>query len=503
MPGTSILSPLHLAEIAAVTFVVYLIGLTVYRLHFSPIAKFPGPRLAALTLWYEFYHDVVRGGQYVFKIQELHEQYGPIVRINPHELHVKDLDFYDVLYSGPGQKRDKWGWATEMFGNSSSGFGTVSHDLHRLRRNALNPFFSKQAIGRMEPLIRTLIEKLCVRFEGCQQTGESVNTLHAYAALTSDVITAYCFGTSYGCLDDPSWKWEWPQAMVESTRACHLNKQFKWVFPAMQATPEWIVRKLNPAVMHLINVQKDLAHQISTMMSGTPPKNEEPNIFRELINGNLPASEKSLARLVDEGQTMISAGQETSSFFLQQASYFILADADVHARLKAELFQAIPDPTSIPSLARLENLSYLNAVVQEVHRFSHGVVGRLERVSPDEPVQYEDWVIPAGTPVSMTSLLQHRDPEKFPSPMQFDPERWLGQSDNARLDRYLVPFSKGTRQCLGINLATAEIYLTLATVFRRFDMELYGTTERDAEIVHDFFIPHGHQDSKGVRVVFK
>lgn len=169
---------------------------------------------------------------------------------------MKDPEFYDVLYSGPGQKRDKWAWAVEMFGNSSSGFGTVSHDLHRLRRNALNPFFSKQAIGRMEPLIRSMIEKLCARFELLQKSGEPVETLHAYAALTTDIITTYCFGTSYGCLEDPNWKWEWPQAMVESTRGCHLNKQFKWVFPAMQATPEWIVQKVNPPVMNLINFQK-------------------------------------------------------------------------------------------------------------------------------------------------------------------------------------------------------------------------------------------------------
>lgn len=181
---------------------------------------------------------------------------GPIIRINPYELHVKDPEFYDVLYSGPGQKRDKWIWAVDMFGNSESGFGTVPHDLHRLRRNALNPFFSKQAIGRMEPLIRSLIEKLCTRFEQFQQTGEPVKVLDAFAALTTDVITSYCFGTSYGCLNDPNWKSEWPQAMVESTRSCHINKQFKWLFPAMKATPEWIVQLINPPIMNIINFQK-------------------------------------------------------------------------------------------------------------------------------------------------------------------------------------------------------------------------------------------------------
>jgi cytochrome P450 len=433
---------------------------------------------------------------------------GPIIRINPYELHVRDPDFYDVLYSGPGQKRHKWWWSVEMFGNSTSMFGTVSHDLHRLRRNALNPFFSKQAITRMEPLIRELLEKLCKRFEGFRETGEPVDTLKAYAALTTEIITRYSFDTSYGCIEDPDWKWEWPEAMVESTKGAHLNKQFKWVFPAMQATPEWIVKRVNPPVMNLINFQKDLARQISGLMENKASPNTKTlpshrTIFDELINSELlPAHEKTLPRLVDEGQTMIAAGQETTSFFLKTTTYHILANKNIYKKLKAELKQAIPDGSAIPPLARLEELPYLRAVVQEGHRFSHGVVGRLERISPDKPLQYRDWVIPPGTPIAMTSLLQHRDPSKFPDPLIFSPERWLNPGSE-RLERYLVPFSKGTRQCMGINLATAEIYLTLAMVFRRFDLVLFETSEYDADIVHDFFIPHGHADSKGVRVVFQ
>ena len=224
-------------------------------------------------------------------------------------------------------------------------------------------------------------------------------------------------------------------------------------------------------------------------------------VFHELINSDLPSEEKTLPRLVDEGQTMIAAGQETSSFFLKTTTYHILANPEIHSKLKAELRQAIPDPASIPPLAQLEQLPYLHAIIQEGHRLSYGVVGRLQRISPDKPLQYQDWTIPAGTPVSMTALLQHMDPSKFSNPTTFSPDRWLNSPDKA--EKYLVPFSKGTRQCMGINLATAEIYLTLATVFRRFDMELYETTARDAEIAHDYFIPHGHADSKGVRVVFK
>lgn len=54
----------------------YLLGLAIYRLCFHPLASFPGPKLAAMTQWYEFYFDGVKGGKYLFKIAELHQEYG-------------------------------------------------------------------------------------------------------------------------------------------------------------------------------------------------------------------------------------------------------------------------------------------------------------------------------------------------------------------------------------------------------------------------------------------
>ncbi len=110
----------------------------------------------------------------------------------------------------------------------------------------------------------------------------------------------------------------------------------------------------------------------------------------------------------------------------------------------------------------------------------------------------------------MTSTLMHLNPAIFPSPHEFRPERWL---NDPRLDRYLVPFSKGSRQCLGINLAHTELYLCLACVFRQYgvhgqqnpsgEMELYKTTKEDVEIQYDLFVAIPKADSKGVRVLLK
>ena len=56
--------------------VVYVVGVALWRLQLSPLAKFPGPRIAALSLWYEFYYDVVGRGTYIWRIKKMHDQYG-------------------------------------------------------------------------------------------------------------------------------------------------------------------------------------------------------------------------------------------------------------------------------------------------------------------------------------------------------------------------------------------------------------------------------------------
>lgn len=71
---TNLLSWRHIAVMAA----VYFASLAFYRLFLHPLAQFPGPKLAAITLYYEAYYDVVQNGQYTFKIAEMHKKYGRI-----------------------------------------------------------------------------------------------------------------------------------------------------------------------------------------------------------------------------------------------------------------------------------------------------------------------------------------------------------------------------------------------------------------------------------------
>lgn len=83
----------------------------IYRLYLSLVASFPRAKLAVLTFWYEFYYDVVKEGQYTWKIAQFHDQSRPVVRINPFEIHINDPDFYDEVYVSPAKRMTKaWSW---------------------------------------------------------------------------------------------------------------------------------------------------------------------------------------------------------------------------------------------------------------------------------------------------------------------------------------------------------------------------------------------------------
>lgn len=243
------------AIVAIGGWILYLLGLAVYRLYFSPISKIPGPKLAALTLWYEFYYDVVKQGRYTWRIGEMHEKYGPIVRINPYEVHINDPDYYNEIYTGPSKRREKWAWSANMFGTSSSFFSAISHDLHRRRRAPFNPFFSRASVQKLEYMIKDVVGQLCSRLEGFRETKEPVNLRHAFAAVTMDVITDYAFGTSYKCLDEPDFAPIWPDSVDSVSEQSHLNKQMPWILSLMRQTPLWIVERMNPHIMRLIRLQ--------------------------------------------------------------------------------------------------------------------------------------------------------------------------------------------------------------------------------------------------------
>jgi hypothetical protein len=196
---------LESSEINAITFTTFVLGYAVFglftytfygivwRLYFSPVAKFPGPKLAAVTFWYELYFDVVEHGSCVYEIERMHRIYGepflstifahvltphtgPIVRINPYELHVlsDDLKWMTQLYPTVGHEVDKFWWSAGMFGNTEMTFGTIPHQLHRKRRAAFGKLFSTAAIRKLEPTLQGLVNSVRRSRRALKQESKSI-----------------------------------------------------------------------------------------------------------------------------------------------------------------------------------------------------------------------------------------------------------------------------------------------------------------------------------------
>jgi cytochrome P450 len=120
----------------------------------------------------------------------MHAKYGPIVRINPCELHIQDSEFYGTLYSAGGvsRKRDRWSWDTlSAAGVQVSTLSTIEHDLHRMRRSAIAPFFSSANVRKLEPVIQAKVGILFRRLlEFNDGKGKLVVSLsHAFSAFTN------------------------------------------------------------------------------------------------------------------------------------------------------------------------------------------------------------------------------------------------------------------------------------------------------------------------------
>ncbi|KAF2162127.1 hypothetical protein M409DRAFT_69340 [Zasmidium cellare ATCC 36951] len=484
-----------------------LLSLIIYRLYLHPLAKFPGPKLAALTKWYEAYYEIILNGKYSFHIEDLHRKYGPIIRITPDEIHIQDPPFWETLYV-KHNKSSKYEWTAGRFGNSGSVFTTSDPTLHKIRRIPLNYMFSRKAILGFESAVQNKMDIMTNGLKRFHETGAVCKISEAYSAFAGDVVTQYSFGFDYDHLSLEGFTDSFHDAFMAVSAFGHVALQFPWMHGLLNSLPDSWNKAMNPPLAKLLDLQKDLRAKIAGVGKGLqadekPP--EHPTIFHSLLQSDLPPAEKSNLRLAEEAQLILGAGIETTAWALCQATYYILSDSTIHQKLKTELKQAIPDISKPDAFAyaNLENLPYLRGCIKEGIRLGLSVSARNPRVLT-EPLVWREWVVPAGTPISMTIADVHLNDDYFPSASAFKPERWVGESpkapDGSPLERYFVAFGKGPRSCLGINLAWMEFFMMVGRLFRQFKLELYGTDESDVKLAHDFFLPSPRLDSKGIRV---
>lgn len=455
--------------------------------------------------------------------------------MNPDEIHILDPEFYEEIYTSAARPRDKSEWWLRAFGGSNTTVSSISAEAHRMRRGVLNPYFSKKAILEDAlPIIKSKVAKLLGRFRQSVQNRDIVPADTAFMALTMDIISSYTQEMETNYLDEDDFHKVWQDCAQAGLSTMGVARHFGWIPIVMNAIPVDTLIKLIPLLGHLQAHREKIKAGMERIWyedeSKSTVRDAKSMTRRSMVHSmrdanHLPASERDPERIVDELGLILSAGSEPTARTLSVASYYLLSNPKILSTLREEIIATIPANVSVSDVpyATLENLPYLSAVVTEVIRINHGGVSRLPRLIPqssNEKLKYKEWIIPKGVAFSMSSYYITTDPNIFPDPHAFQPERWLlpasGDEEteqqkrtfNTSMNKYLTAFSKGSRQCLGIGLAYIELYVTLATLAvyvlgpdSEVGMELYDVDyDRDIRVRHDFLTGFPSLDSKGVRL---
>jgi cytochrome P450 len=183
------------------------------------------------------------------------------------------------------------------------------------------------------------------------------------------------------------------------------------------------------------------------------------------------------------------AGTELPANAISFGVFHVARNPPIIERLRQELHDAgFPVNYNFQSLTVLEKLPFLNAVVKETLRLGNLVPGRFPRVTPPEGMIIAGQHIPGGSVVSAGTHLVHMNPSIFPEPEKFMPERWIDDTPREfKLEKYMVAFSSGSRDCIGRELAFAEIRVFIACLVSFFEVELANR--------QDYFLDLGWRDN--------
>ncbi|KAL7927023.1 benzoate 4-monooxygenase cytochrome P450 [Trichoderma austrokoningii] len=471
--------------VAGAALGTYITVRTIYRLYFHPLAHIPGPKLAACSHLYEFYYNVLLSGQYLFEMERMHQKYGPIIRINPREVHISDPAFYDEIYASSSRKREKDPKFVATYALPGSMISSITHEAHHLRRGILKDFFSRRSVLELSDFINERIQALMTRLDEFRVAQSTVSIDDAVAALTSDVITSYCCGKHWGFIENAGFRNDIRKATADAASFTHITRFFPWIVTLSTNLSPRTLAIIMPGKAGLFEfLESFLEYARKGTLTG-----KRRSMLATLADPSIPPQERTFHRQRDEAFGIIGAGTETTATVLTVAFYHLARNPAIRDKLQAELKQLMPTPDSTPTWIELERLPYLDAFICESLRVGSPVIGRFTRVAPTETLTYKNYAIPPGTPMSSAGYFIHKDPTLFPDPSAFRPERWIEAAERGQnLKKHIVAFSKGSRNCIGINLAHMELFLTVAAFARRFNMELVDTTEDDVRVVRDFFI---------------
>ncbi|TKX24995.1 sterigmatocystin biosynthesis monooxygenase-like protein 2 [Elsinoe australis] len=422
----------------------------------SPIRQLPGPfwsRFSNLPL-----KKAVISGRRIFYIDDLHKQYGPIIRLSPTEVAIGgDVDAFKTIHGVQSKfKKDIWYEKLTNFPRLSV-FSMRDLREHGARRRLFARGFSKSYLRETwEPAVRDKVKLAVSKIHGEAVIG-SADVMKWWTFMATDIIGVLGYGESFGMLELGR-RTEYIRVLEAALKGNGVGAEMPWVRSIGARVP---VKKLREAFNSSDYILRYGTKAVENARKGGSDANLMATIMAEAEKGGGKVDDLDVRT---ESTSLIFAGSGTTANTLTFLSYAVLSRPSLQEALEnevAQLSDAFND-------SDLEKLPLLNAVINETLRLFCAVPGSLPRVVPTGGVELCGYYLPEGTTVSTQAYTLHRNENVWRNAEMFDPTRWLpGKDIPAEAKATFSAFGAGATSCLGINLAWMELRYGAALLFRQ------------------------------------
>nr|XP_022901355.1 cytochrome P450 4c3-like [Onthophagus taurus]XP_022901357.1 cytochrome P450 4c3-like [Onthophagus taurus] len=190
--------------------------------------------------------------------------------------------------------------------------------------------------------------------------------------------------------------------------------------------------------------------------------------------------------IMDQVNTFIIAGHDTSESLMSFIFFELARHPEVQKNILEESISILGKDKNVePTYSQILQMKYLEATIKEVMRL-YTLVPLLDR-NIKEDITIDGRTIPAGTDITICAYSLHRNPDHFPEPEKFDPERFMpGNVEKIHPFAY-IPFALGPRICIGKTFAMTTMKATITKIIRNFELVSLNKNE-NLEVTTEFVL---------------
>ncbi|MDH5555816.1 MAG: cytochrome P450 [Alphaproteobacteria bacterium] len=332
---------------------------------------------------------------------------------------------------------------------------TSSGETWLSQRRTATPCFGGARFEIMAERIVAATDKMLDRWDGLDRKGEPVEIVHEMMRLTLDGVTQ--------ALLEMDFIENYDELHEALTVILHETERRIW---AVVPPPEWFALLTRPRYRRAIKTIDRIIRGIIDERRRNPRNSD--GLLSTLIEAHDREGSGDESLLKDQVVAMIATGHESTACALAWAFYTITQHGDVRDRVYEEVDRVLGGRD--PRAADLPSLQYTGMVFEESMRL-YPPVWTISRVATRDD-EIAGVKIPKGTTVMLSPYAMHRNPEFWPEPEKFDPERFHPDEVAKRPRHAYFPFGGGPRVCLGNRFAMMEAKIMIAKVIQRYRLSV-------------------------------